>query len=373
MSLLAEEKLERLLEGEAETLTRRDLVDVLSMGPSIDGLLSRAAHSVLLRTLGPGVYLRGIVEMSNSCQKNCLYCGLRRGNSTLPRYRMSVEEVTSAIEDGWRHGIRSFVLQSGEMLGESHIGRVAEVLRWVAGRWGGEARMVVSIGELPRRTLEELREVGAHRYLLRIETSEHDLYNRIHPKDGLHRFGARLQCLDDLRETGWQVGSGVLVGVPWQTVESLASDLLFLRDRDIDMCGLGPWIEHSDTPLAEYRDLAPPREARVRLTLRMIALLRLMMPDINIAATTALQTLDPDGLEKGLLNGANVVMPNLTPLKYRINYSLYEGKSLAPDELDRLLAAMTARCGAIGRRVSLSEAGDSLHYIRRTRSGRRGG
>ncbi|NLP04884.1 [FeFe] hydrogenase H-cluster radical SAM maturase HydE [Candidatus Fermentibacteria bacterium] len=373
MSLLVEEKLEKLVQGGTETLTKRDLTDALSMGPSIDGLLARAAHTVLLRTLGPGVCPTGIIEISNSCQKNCLYCGLRRGNSTLPRYHMTVEEIVSAIENGWRHGIRSFLLQSGELLGEAHAGSVVEVLRRVAGRWGDEAGMVLSIGELPRRTLEELGKAGAHRYLLRIETSEQELYNRIHPKDGLHRFGARLQCLADLGETGWQVGSGVLVGVPWQTVESLASDLLFLRDRDIDMCGFHPWIEHSDSPLAEYRDLAPEREARVRLTLRMTALLRLMMPDIDIYATTALQMLDPDGPEKGLLHGANVLMPGLTPSKYRLNYRLFDGRTAVPDDPGRVMAAMTARCSAIGRKLMPGEPGDPLHYIRRILSVRAGG
>lgn len=314
------------------------------------------------------MHLRGIVEISNACQKNCLYCGLRRDNTDVPRYSMTASEIIEALEAGWRAGLRSFLLQSGELLGERHLGTVREVLEHCRSSWGGEARMVLSLGELSPEVLDGLREAGASRYLLRIEASDRDLYGRLHPRDGIHRWSARDACLRHLRATGWQTGSGVLVGVPWQTPLHMASDLEYLKGLDIDMCGLGPWIEHHGTPLDDYAGQAPARPARVEATLRMIALLRLLMPDINIAATTALQTLDPHGLEKGLRAGANVFMPNLTPMKYRLNYDLYEGKTSVKDSLEELLADRAARCAAIGRRLSCSP-GDPLHYLRRMGGG----
>lgn len=314
------------------------------------------------------MHLRGIVEISNACQKNCLYCGLRRDNTAVPRYSMTVPEIVEALETGWRAGLRSFLLQSGELLGERHLGMVLEVLEHCRSAWGDEVRMVLSLGELPADALDSLRGAGASRYLLRIEASDRELYGRLHPRDGIHRWSARDACLRHLGSTGWQTGSGVLVGVPWQTPGHLASDLEYLKGLDIDMCGLGPWIEHPGTPLGDCSGQAPARPARVESTLRMTALLRLLMPDINISATTALQTLDPQGLEKGLRAGANVLMPNLTPLKYRLNYDLYEGKTSVRDSLEDLLTDRASRCAAMGRRLSCSP-GDPLHYLRRKGAG----
>lgn len=362
MSLLLEDKLFRTENGEPAVLDRRDLETTLAADSSIDELLFRAARAALLRTLGSGVYLRGIVEISNACRKNCLYCGLRSGNTALERYAMSFDEIVMALEDGWRAGLRSFLLQSGELLGGEHVSLIARVLEWTRRQWGDSVRMVLSTGELPRDALERLHRAGGDRYLLRIETSDPGLYTKLHPDDGLHSFQTRLQCLQDLREAGWQTGSGVLIGVPGQTPRHLAADLVFLRDFGIDMCGMGPWIEHADTPLFESRDEAPPRESRVGLTLRMIALLRILMPDINISATTALQTLSPRGLEAGLNAGANVFMPNLTPLAYRRKYSLYEGKTAVADSIPEVLARMTARCAAVGRHVAPGLVGDPPHF-----------
>jgi biotin synthase len=282
---------------------------------------------------------------------------------------MSLREVTDALEEGWAAGLRSFLIQSGESLGDSHIELVRAILGWTGDRWGDRVRMVLSLGELSPGVLDLLRKAGGHRYLLRIEASSRSLYRSLHPVDGLHGFDARLDCLEELKRSGWQTGSGVLIGVPRQTVGDLAGDLEFLRDADIDMCGMGPYIEHEDTPLYAERALVPPREARVALTLRMLALFRLMMPDVNMSATTALQTLDPEGLEKGMLAGANVFMPNLTPLEYRLDYNLYQGKTVVPDRIDQVLARMSARCAAIGRRVELDDPGDPRHFTRRAPSG----
>lgn len=362
---LLEEKLDDITAGRETPLSRRDLMDALESGPGIDGPLFRAASAVLERTSGPGVYLRGIVEVSNACQKNCFYCGLRRDNSGMARYRMNPQEVMEALTHGWKAGLRSFLLQSGELLGEDYIDEVCTILAECRSRWGDSVRMVLSLGELPADVLDRLREAGGGRYLLRIETSDRELYGRIHPRDGIHRWSARDACLRHLRSTGWQTGSGVLVGFPWQTASVLAGDLEYLVALDIDMCGMGPWIEHQGTPLNEFREQAPPRARRVALTLRMIALLRILMPEINISATTALQTLDQEGLEKGLEAGGNVFMPNLTPLKYRANYNLYEGKTAVADDLESMIREGKKRCESVRRLLMPDDPGDPLHYGRR--------
>ena len=366
--MLPEEKLAQIEKDEVAFLGHEDLADILSGSPAIERALLRAGGAVLKRELGSAVYLRGIVEISNACQKNCFYCGLRRDNSGLARYSMPFEEIVDALSRGYKAGLRSFLLQSGELLGGAHIDKVVDVLKWVRETYGDSVRMVLSLGELPREVLVRLREAGGDRYLLRIEASDQDLYMRLHPRNSIHRHSARLSCLKELRETGWQVGTGVLIGVPWQTPENLANDLLFMERADIDMCGMGPYLEHEDTPFWEKRSLVPSRDKRYHLTLRMIALLRILMPDINIAATTALQTIDPSGLEKGLAAGANVFMPNLTPLKYRRNYKLYEGKVEVHDRLEEIVEKMVQRCKVIGRPVDLDDPGDPRHYLRRTDS-----
>jgi len=364
--MLPEEKLAEIADGADVALDREDLAEILAAGPAMERALVRAGGAVLQRALGNAVYLRGIVEISNACQKNCYYCGLRRDNSGLPRYSMPFEEVTEALHRGYGAGLRSFLLQSGELLGGAHIDTVVRVLEWVRESWGDGVRMVLSLGELPREVLIRLREAGGDRYLLRIEASDQDLYMKLHPRNSIHRHSARLACLKDLRDTGWQVGTGVLIGVPWQTTENLADDLVFMGRMDIDMCGMGPYLEHENTPFWEKRNLIPPRSQRYHLSLRMIALLRILMPDINIAATTALQTIDPSGLERGLAAGANVFMPNLTPLKYRRNYNLYEGKVEVHDTLEEIVEKMVQRCKAIGRPVDLDDPGDPRHYLART-------
>ena len=209
------------------------------------------------------------------------------------------------------------------------------------------------------------REAGAHRYLLRIETSNESLYRQIHPRDARHDFRTRLECLHALRRCGYQVGTGVMIGLPGQSLEDLARDLLFLRGMDIDMVGMGPYLEHHETPLWERRGELLPQAERLRLGLHMVACLRLLMPDINIAATTALQAIDPEGRERALAIGANVLMPNITPLTNRANYQLYENKP----GMDEGAAASTARFIESVRRsgceVCLSAWGDSLHFAQR--------
>jgi biotin synthase len=353
--------LDRILEGSREKPGHADLVSLLS-SPDRAPSLVRAADSVLRDFLGQEVFVRGLVEISNICGKNCFYCGLRRGNRFLERYRMTEEEIAYALESGYEMGLRSFLLQSGELPDSGLLGLVAGALRHVRSSWGESVRMVLSLGELPRNEIDRLRSAGGDRYLLRIETSDRDLYRALHPEDVNHSFDDRLACLRYLRQSGWQTGSGVLIGVPGQSEEILAKDLQFLRDEDVDMCGMGPWVEHDGTPTGASDSARPSRERRVELTLRMIALLRMLMPTINIAATTALQTLDPDGLRKGLEAGANVFMVNLTPPEYRKSYDLYKGKVALADRPETLLNAMYGVCESINRTLELRDPGDSLHY-----------
>ncbi|MCK4503987.1 MAG: [FeFe] hydrogenase H-cluster radical SAM maturase HydE [Candidatus Aegiribacteria sp.] len=344
-------------------LSRESIIRFLE-GRGSDSELFEAARGTLLKSAGSGVFLRGIIELSNSCRKNCFYCGLRRDNKTFSRYTIPFDEVICVFESGYAKGLRSFLLQSGELLGDEHIDHVERLLRWVSRNLEG-VRMVLSMGELPIGILERLRKAGAHRYLLRIEASTQELYERFHPGDGLHEYDDRLRSLQTIRESGWQTGTGVLIGLPGQTAENLADDLLFMKEMDIDMCGMGPYLEHDKTPLWNRRSELSQWEEREILTLRMISLLRILLPTINIAATTALQTLDPEGLEKGLMAGANVVMPNLTPIKYRKDYNLYQGKVHVEDTLDEVLKILENRCGEIGRDVKLGSPGDPLHFTNR--------
>ncbi|MBD3277117.1 MAG: [FeFe] hydrogenase H-cluster radical SAM maturase HydE [Candidatus Aegiribacteria sp.] len=340
-----------------------ELADLLDTSSGSDDLYRRA-RNVLLENAGDGVYLRGLVEISNHCRKNCFYCGLRRDNRLIERYAMSADEIISCLERGYSTGLRSFLLQSGESLGPEHTELVIDVLNWCSESIP-DARMVLSLGELEPDTLERLRGAGGHRYLLRIETSSPVQYRGMHPSDRLHSYSSRLAVLEYLRDSGWQTGTGVLIGLPGQTEMDLAEDLLFIREFDVDMIGMGPYIENSDTPLYRRKAELRSAEERAELTARMIALARILMPTVNIAATTALQTVSPHGLRKGLSAGANVIMPNLTPTHYRDSYTLYHGKTRVADTLDEILDSLEEECSAIGRTLVKGDPGDPLHYSRR--------
>ena len=282
------------------------------------------------RTVGPKVYLRGLIEISNICRKNCLYCGIRRENGAASRYTLSDEEILAAARFAFESGYGSICIQSGELQDKSFTGRITRLIKEIKRLSDGALGITLSLGEQPCETLQEWFDAGAHRYLIRIETSSPRLYARLHPQDPLHSFETRMQTLRDLRRGGWQVGSGVMIGLPFQTCADLADDLLFLKDFDVDMVGMGPYIPHPETPLGRLclsGEAPVPSEAqRLEMVLKMVALLRLLMPDINIAATTALEVLDPRGREKAVAAGANIVMPNISPALVRQKYDLYEGK-----------------------------------------------
>ena len=303
--------------------------------PAFDAALREEAYRVKVATVGPEVYLRGLIEISNICVKNCLYCGIRR-DIRCPRYELSDEEVLATARSSARRRFGSVVIQGGERTDAAFVHRITRLLKAIreigpAAEGDKPLGITLSLGEQPREVYEEWFDAGAHRYLLRIESTNPDLYHRIHPNDPLHSYDRRLQALYDLKETGYQAGTGAMIGLPFQTAEDMARDLLFYKEFDAPMVGMGPYNPHPETPLTLSGATYPSTERRFALGLKMIALLRLLMPDINIAAATALEVLDPRGREKGILSGANVIMPNVTPEEQMVKYNLYDRKTLLRD------------------------------------------
>jgi len=308
------------------------------------------------------VYFRGLIEYSNYCVKNCFYCGIRSGSAGFTRYEMTEEESLEAARFAWENRYASVVIQAGERNDESFVARMERLIRKIQEMTEHKLHLTLSLGEQTEETYRRWWDAGAHRYLLRIEVSNPDLYRKLHPSDSLHSYETRLNALHSLRRIGYQVGTGVMIGLPFQTIADLADDLIFFREFDIDMVGMGPYIEHPDTPLYSLRDKIPTLDERFRLSLKMVALLRILMPDINIAATTALQAIDPIGREKALQVGANVIMPNLTPVKYRSDYLLYENKPCVHEEAAACQFCLESRISSVGNRIAWGEWGDSKHF-----------
>jgi len=344
-------------------MTRTDLIRWLEeTDPEKLESLYRDAYRVKLEQVGAKVYFRGIIEFSNVCTKDCFYCGIRRGNHNTPRYTLSDEEVVDTARWAWEAEYGSIVLQSGERSDRGFVDTIERLLHRIHETCRGELGVTLSLGEQSPDTYRRWRAAGAKRYLLRIETSNRALYGRLHPDD--HSFDARLRALDDLRALDYQVGTGVMIGLPGQTAADLADDLLFFRDHDIDMIGMGPYIPHKDTPLAaEATDFEPGRALQQGLT--MIALTRLLLRDVNIAATTALQALDPVGRERGLRAGANIIMPNLTAVEYREAYQLYDGKPCLDEDAKKCRLCLQARIASLGEEIGFNEQGDSPHFLQR--------
>lgn len=316
---------------------------------------------------GNKVYYRGLIEFSNICDKNCFYCGIRRANKKVERYNLTDREILDAAQYAFDNNYGSIVLQSGELSNVRFTSRITSLLKEIKKLSDNKLGITLSVGEQTEEVYREWYEAGAHRYLLRIEASNPSLYNRLHPDDKLHSYNNRLECLNLLQKIGYQTGTGVMIGLPFQTYEDLAGDLLFMHDFDIDMVGMGPYIEHANTPLIKYKSELLPLETRFELSLKMIAVLRLIMKDINIAASTALQAIDPMGREKAVRIGANVIMPNITPGIYRDSYNLYENKPLSTDANDDCTECLESRLKMIGAEPGYGEWGDAKHYYVRHR------
>ena len=318
--------------------------------------------------IGNKIYFRGLIEFSNICHKDCYYCGIRRSNRLVNRFNLTDQEILDAAHFADECNFGSIVLQSGEISSSSFTHRITNLISQIKHQTNGRLRITLSLGEQAETVYKQWYQAGAHRYLLRIETTNPELYSKIHPSDGAHDFYRRLDCLHALRAIGFQTGTGVMIGLPSQTIQDLAHDLLFFEQFGIDMVGMGPYLKHSQTPLYALRNELLPIEQRFNLTLKMIATLRILMKDINIAATTALQAIDPFGREKGIMAGANVIMPNITPGLYRNDYLLYEHKPCTDDEPAQCRGCLEARVVMAGSEIGYGDWGDSFHFVGRKKN-----
>lgn len=349
-----------------EHLDGEDVVQLLSVKEEKEKhRIFRRAYEVKRKYSGNVVYLRGLIEMSNICRKDCYYCGIRKSNKDVKRYTLSQEEIVEKALWAWRRNFGSIVIQAGERTDKEFIDTVTSALKEIHKQTDNKLGITLSLGEQDLDVYRQWREAGAHRYLLRIETSSDELFRKIHPDNEHHRFEDRLRALLNLKKAGFQTGTGVMIGLPGQTIEQLADDLLFMRNFDVDMIGMGPYIPHQDTPMGKLTALIPSPQERFELSLRMIAVARIMMKDVNIAASTAMQVLDPDGRIKAILAGANVFMPNMTPKVYAGDYNLYEGKPMVMDDPMIIVKELEKRLGTLGEIIGYGKWGDSKHYFRR--------
>ncbi len=348
--------------------TKDDIIILLKADTDDTVKLLKKANEVKNKTVGNKVYYRGLIEFSNICRKDCYYCGIRKSNHHFKRYNLSDAEIINAAEFAYSSHYGSIVLQSGELQSDKFTARIENLLKTIKLLSDNKLGITISLGEQTAEVYKRWYDAGAHRYLLRIESTNPDLYYKIHPKNELHSHKKRKECLYHLKRTGYQTGTGVMIGLPFQSYSDLADDILFMKELDIDMCGMGPYIEHKDTPLYNFKDLLSPLRERFVLSLKMIAILRLLMPDINIAASTAMQAIDPLGREKAIMAGANIIMPNITPGTYRDDYSLYENKPCTGEEASDCKNCLEARIRLANAEVGYGEWGDSLHFLRKNKA-----
>lgn len=329
----------------------RDLSDIelreLINDPAHDEALRIAADAVRRERYGDMVYLRGLIEFTSYCKQNCLYCGLRAGNKNAQRYRLSKEEILSCCDEGYALGYRTFVLQGGEDPYYTDD-RICDIVSAIKEKYP-DCAVTLSIGEKPRESYERYFAAGADRYLLRHETADPAHYRRLHPENMSSEN--RKRCLFDLKEIGYQVGAGFMVGSPYQTTDNLIADLRFLQELQPDMIGIGPYISHQDTPFKEEKN------GTAALTLRMLSILRLMFPYALLPSTTALGTIHPMGRELGLQAGGNVVMPNLSPVGVRKKYAIYDDKICTGEESAQCRGCLEKRIESAGYRA-VTDRGD---------------
>lgn len=332
------------------TLAREEYTELLEAweDQEICAKLAEEAVRIRKRYYGDKVFTRGLIEFTNYCKNNCYYCGIRCGNQNARRYRLSREEILDCCENGYGLGFRTFVLQGGEDSFYTDA-MLAELIREIKSRYP-DCALTLSIGERSFESYRLFREAGADRYLLRHETADEAHYRRLHPKN--LSLANRKRCLYDLKSLGFQVGAGFMVGSPGQTSTELAEDLRFLEALQPEMVGIGPFIPHHDTPFAEER------AGSVEMTLFLLSVIRIILPKVLLPATTALGTLDPQGREKGILAGANVVMPNLSPVKNRKQYDLYDNKICTGEEAAECRSCLSRRVESVGYRLA-NERGDA--------------
>lgn len=346
--------------------TRQELIRLLEPGlPLRDQRLFEQAYRLKVAKTGPQLHLRFLLEFSNVCSRDCLYCGIRRSNFDIERYSLPSESLVEAVHWIKSRSYRNIVLQAGERSDRSYTRQITRLIEDLRKAGGEDFRIVLSLGEQSSETYRDWKQAGADRYLLRIETSNPKLYSLIHPSMPGYTLHRRLRCLEAVRQAGFQTGTGVMIGLPFQSLDDLAADLLFLKAWEPDMVGMGPYIEHYATPLYAHRDGLPTPQERYWLSLRMIALLRCLLPEINIVASTALQSLympAKEALQAALLAGANVCMPNLTPLNHQQDYALYDHKYASGLDLDKDLKDLAEWLKPLGASIALDDPGDPPAY-----------
>ncbi len=355
---------------EKKDFSFEDLVFLLSLEKEEDlNKLYEKAYEVKLENVGNEAYYRGLIEFSNYCIKNCNYCGIRKDKKT-DRYEMTQSEIVEMAKWAYENEYGSVTLQAGERVDDEFIQFCDDAIKNIRDLSNGELGMTLSLGEQNSKTYKKWFDYGAHRYLLRIETTNRELYKKLHPDDDLHNFDNRVNCLKELKQIGYQVGTGVMIGLPGQTIEMLAKDIMFFKDMDIDMIGMGPYIVSQGTPtgddvLAKDLDSKEEQNKRFLLGLKMIAVTRLYLKDVNIAATTALQGLNPLGREKGLKAGANILMPIITLPDYRAKYQLYDNKPCIEDTSEHCKKCLSGRVKSVGDVIGYGKWGDSPHFTKK--------
>ncbi len=327
----------------AGNITKEGLVYLISINtPEEFQPVFEESARICRRHFGNRVYVRGIIEFSNYCRKGCFYCGINKANKNLGRYRLTLEEILAAAAYMKKQGALTVVLQSGEDPGSD--GLVIEAVKKIKN--GLNMAITLSVGERDSKVYREFLHAGADRYLLRIETTDPDLFKKLHPDDDLEY---RTRCLFNLKKIGFEVGTGIMVGLPGQLLESIVGDLLFFKKLNPAMIGIGPFLPHQDTPLRGCKN------SDIFLTLKTLALIRLVLPKSNLPATTAMGTIDPTGRQQALKIGANVIMPNFTPSKYREDYMLYDNKICISEEYGKCAACTMGIALAAGKRIVKSK------------------
>lgn len=336
-----------------QMLSSEEFLDLLeNLDETSKAYLVEQSVRVRKEHYGDKVYMRGLVEISSYCKQNCIYCGIRFGNEKAERYRLTEDQIMSACDEGYRLGYRTYVLQGGE---DDYFTdeRVIEIVKMIKGKYP-DTRITLSLGERSRESYQKYYDAGADRYLLRHETASRELYRKIHP---MMSYDNRLECLKILKDIGFQVGAGFMVGIPGQELSDLVEDLELLKALKPHMVGIGPFIPHKDTPFKNFES------GTLELTETMLAIIRLILPDVLLPATTSLGSLDPKGRERGLKAGANVVMPNLSPTEVREKYALYDGKICTGDEAAHCRRCIEGRINSAGYQVDMS-VGDNKNWER---------
>ncbi len=319
-------------------MNKQEIIEILSDNTKNDWLF-KEADKIRRENVGDEVHLRGLIEFSNICKRQCKYCGLRSANKEIERYRILKDEILTYVQNAVKMGYRTVVLQSGE--DEYYdTDKMVEIIREIK---KFDVALTLSIGEKTYDEFKAFKDAGADRYLIRIETTDKKLYQEMHPHAS---FENRVRCLYDLKSLGFETGTGCLVGLPNQTIESLADDILFFKELDADMIGIGPFIPHEQTPLKDAE------KGNFWLALKVMALTRINLPNINIPATTAMETLNPNGRIIALQSGANVVMPNVTSKEYRAKYEIYPGKICINENPEQCRGCIEGKIKAIGRTIS---------------------